>query len=814
MKVLSVPHLEQLGGGESGIHTVIRAYFRHGADYGIEWVSREADTFDVLAIHAGTAGKYPANSPIVAHTHGLYWTADYNMGRWAHKSNRTVVNSIVHARQITVPSEWVGEVFKRDMRLTPHVVPHGIDWDNWQHNYERGNYVIGYAKNRAGLDVCDPSFLSGMALNFPDLPFVCTFAPPDHPKNVIPLGLLEHEEMRELVQKSRVYISTTKETWGIGMLEAMASGVPVLAFDEGGASELVEHGVTGYLARPGRYDDLSDGLSYCLKYADILGDNAREAAKKYDRWEAAMIKVSQIYRLATEVEQPHVAIVIPVYNKPVEQVARAINSARNQTATNVKEIVVVNDGSTNGEDYEQLCRDLRVKYVYQDNKGVAEARNTGIDSTISKYVVCLDADDWIAESFVEVCVRELELDNSLGIAFTGLYSHEPNGKEGLSPWPDGWDFDAQIKGQNQIPTCCMIRRSALERSGGYHKRYCPEGAGQEDANLWLRIPAMGMKAAMVTREGLFHYSWKTGQVSGNPNHKETDWRGLLPWTRDAKHPFASYAKPKNNLAHPVRQYDQPSVSIIIPVGAGHHNMVFNALDSIESQTYRGWEAIVVWDSEPPVSAINKMSNAYPYVKHASTGGAGKGAGAARNIGAEMARGNFLLFLDADDNLHPHAVEHMIAKFAQTGSAVYTDYWGKAIIDNVDRLAPELRQRILSRDDESMETVIEYKAGDYDRDRALNQPGNPPYIWNLITTLIPKLWWQELGGFDENMVSWEDVDFWWRMAWSGKPFVRLAEPLVVYRFHTGVRREIGRENKELLRDYMLTKRAEFFAEERA
>jgi predicted flap endonuclease-1-like 5' DNA nuclease len=71
-----------------------------------------------------------------------------------------------------------------------------------------------------------------------------------------------------------------------------------------------------------------------------------------------------------------------------------------------------------------------------------------------------------------------------------------------------------------------------------------------------------------------------------------------------------------------------------------------------------------------------------------------------------------------------------------------------------------------------------------------QPANPLYIWNLITTLIPKVWHDEIGGFDENMPSWEDWEYWLRMARSGKCFARLAEPMVAYRFYTGSRRETG------------------------
>jgi len=801
MKVLSVPHLDQLGKGESGINTVIRAYFKHGAEHGLDFVDKDEDDFDLLSVHAGMIDNYPHQAPTVAHLHGLYWTADYHMPSWAHHANQRVVNSLRNADRITVPSSWVAEVFQRDMHTTPDILPHGIDWQDWQHDEPDEGFVLGYAKNRSGVDVCDPSFLGDLALRFPRLRFVSTFA--NHsPPNLKVTGQLPHAEMKRMIQRSSVYINATKETWGITMLEAMASGVPVLAFNIGGAKELVVHGVTGYLARPGNYDDLAQGLAYCLNHRKQLGANACEHAKTFT-WDKAVSRLASIYKLTLEKPSPPtVGVVIPVYNKPVEQVKRAVESVLKQTRE--CSVVVVDDGSDDISYLEHIQSLDGVRVIEQSNKGVAHARNRGITELGDvKYICCLDSDDWLDSTFIEVCVEELERNKSVGVTYTGLTYHKPDGETGVSPWPSGFDYDKQLKKQNQVPTCCVYRKEIWEKLGGYRQRYAPLGAGSEDAEFFTRIGSIGYYGRQVTKEGLFHYSWMSGQVSGDPNYKEVDWLAWHPWVKDKQYPFASVVTPANNLSHLVRQYDEPSVSVVIPVGPGHEQLLVNALDSLEAQTFRHWEAVVVWDSDESHQSYVKS---HPFIRWQFTDGAGIGTGFARNLGVDHSRGDYLVFLDADDWLHPECLEKMVNTWGMEGKGVYTDYVGISVVHDARQLAPNLQSSIISHNEKTNETVIGYEAAPFSPKKALRQPEATPYIWNNVTTLIPKHWHYEIGGFDENMVSWEDVDYWWRMAWAGRGFVRIPEQLMAYRFSTGARRDQGLAVRQELLDYLRRKRS--------
>ena len=95
-------------------------------------------------------------------------------------------------------------------------------------------------------------------------------------------------------------------------------------------------------------------------------------------------------------ENPLVSIVIPVYNTE-KFLAQCVLSITKQTYRNL-EIILIEDGSTDtsGVLCDQLAADdERICVFHRQNGGVAAARNLGIDKASGKYVLFLDADDWL-----------------------------------------------------------------------------------------------------------------------------------------------------------------------------------------------------------------------------------------------------------------------------------------------------------------------------------------------------------------------------------------------------------------------------------
>lgn len=766
MKVKMIPGVGQEGDRTTGISQVVVKYIEYLKKMGVEFVE---DNADVVVGHAGVMGKKCDVSVL----HGIYWTADYSASKAEFAVNAKIVDSMRSAKVITVPSDWVRKTVERDFRISPVVIHHGIEWDEWQEPVENSGYIL-WNKNR--LDrICDPYAMQELAKLFPKETFVSTFAFEDRPDNIDVIGKQSFDSMKKIVKQANIYLSLVKETFGIGTLEAMASGVPVLGWDFGGNKDIVIHGVTGYLAEPYNYVDLANGLRYCLEHREILGENSRESAKKWT-WEDKVKKLYEVLETASKGYERKVSVIVPTYNY-ADKLPRALESMCKQSLK-PHEIIIVDDGSKDdpksvADKFSKKYKDIEIKFIRQENSGVAVARNTGVKNSTGNYISCIDPDDAVEEYFLEVCVDALEKNRDKYIAYTALRWIKPDGSEGISSWPREYDFDKFLKKQNQVPTCNVARRTAWERLGGQRQRYAPIGAGSEDAEMWLRAGAYGMGGILATTKPMFIYSWMSGIVSGNKDYQEVDWLDLHPWTKDGIHPFPSCATPKNKISHPVTQYDQAVVSIIVPVSEAHISKVVDVLDSIESQSFRKWEVIVVDDSDSGIDDFVK--NAYPFVTWEKTGG-GRGTGVARNLGVKKCTTSLILFLDADDIFSNwESLGAMVSTYYNTGDVVYSDYTIKENCESKPVAEKIYGGRLIDYNEKKKLAFVDIKSLDYDCEKA---QADLDYNWSIVSCLVPKYIHEEIGGFDESLSILEDVDYYKRIAFRGYCFTRIKKSLFV------------------------------------
>ena len=112
-------------------------------------------------------------------------------------------------------------------------------------------------------------------------------------------------------------------------------------------------------------------------------------------------------------EDKKVSIIVPVYNT-AKYLPKCLDSLINQTYNNI-EIICVNDGSTDSSLeilHEYAKEDSRVVVVDSENSGVSIARNKALDIATGEYIMFVDSDDWVDNSFVELLMNEVYKENA------------------------------------------------------------------------------------------------------------------------------------------------------------------------------------------------------------------------------------------------------------------------------------------------------------------------------------------------------------------------------------------------------------------
>jgi glycosyltransferase involved in cell wall biosynthesis len=205
-----------------------------------------------------------------------------------------------------------------------------------------------------------------------------------------------------------------------------------------------------------------------------------------------------------------------------------------------------------------------------------------------------------------------------------------------------------------------------------------------------------------------------------------------------------------------------SVSVVMPAkNAASH--IREAIESVLAQGCDVGELIIVDDgsTDDTVSIVRSLHESR--IRLAANDGTG--VSAARNLGARMAGGRWLMFLDADDRLRPDAVSTLVAaaKTARHAVVVYGDY---DLIDGAGRSIG--RRGLLKQRSKPSGEVLERLAA-----------GN--FIVNGGVMLIRANAFDAVGGFDETLKYCEDWHCWCRLAAVGQ-FQFIRTHLLDYRVH--------------------------------
>jgi len=206
--------------------------------------------------------------------------------------------------------------------------------------------------------------------------------------------------------------------------------------------------------------------------------------------------------------------------------------------------------------------------------------------------------------------------------------------------------------------------------------------------------------------------------------------------------------------------NNPLISVVIPT-YNNARYVRQAVDSVFAQTYPYHEVIVVDDGsmDSPTAALSSCLERIQFVRKQN-----EGASAARNRGLELARGEFVVFLDSDDYLLPEKFERQLACFKANPmlGAVHSGW------------------RLVDADGSPLRDVEPWH--------------NVPTLslrgwvfWKPVfmgAMLYRREWLDLVGPFNVQLCQAEDVDLLLRLSLLGCRMARLREPTICRRKHSG------------------------------
>ena len=381
--------------------------------------------------------------------------------------------------------------------------------------------------------------------------------------------------------------------------------------------------------------------------------------------------------------KPKITIAIPVYNGS-NFMKVAIDSAIAQTYDN-KEILVINDGSTDNGETEKIALSYgnKIRYIKKENGGVATALNLAIKEMKGEYLSWLSHDDMYKpfklEKQVEVLNKlqdkntiifsNVELIDERGDIFcttnySNLLTHEEL-CQGIYP---------VIKGT--VNGCSMlISKECFNKVGLFNENL----KTSNDYEMWLRL--FKEFNCYLIEEPLIQYRIHKNQdttkspytlkeanklwvdIINNLTVKEIEGWGFEPFNVYMDLYFQMYYS-KYNEAYPVAYKkakeiyykSTPKVSIIMPC-YNSEKYIEKAIQSVLEQTYRNFELIIIDDdsTDKTWEIIEQYAKKDFRVICTRKSENEKGISKSMNKGIEMARGEYITRMDSDDIIIPEKI---------------------------------------------------------------------------------------------------------------------------------------------------------------
>ena len=189
---------------------------------------------------------------------------------------------------------------------------------------------------------------------------------------------------------------------------------------------------------------------------------------------------------------------------------QAIESVFQQSFRDL-ELLIIDDGSTDHsrEIIEQYAERPNVRVIYQQNKGLNITNNIALQLANGRYIMRLDADDYLAADALTKMVGILEDDPEIGLVFPDYYLVDKDGNKLAEVRRHDFHKDVSLLDQPAHGACTMIRTDFLRAIGGYDEAY----SCQDGYELWIKFVTKYRVANI--REPLFYYRQHGENLTAN-----------------------------------------------------------------------------------------------------------------------------------------------------------------------------------------------------------------------------------------------------------------------------------------------------------
>jgi GT2 family glycosyltransferase len=479
--------------------------------------------------------------------------------------------------------------------------------------------------------------------------------------------------------------------------------------------------------------------------------------------------------------RPLMSVVIPCYNYG-RFIHHCVQSVLDQGLESL-EILVLDNASTDEtpQVMASFAHDSRVRYMRNRyNCGAAYNWEKGRLIAKGRYFTFLSADDYFNEGHLARLLPVLEANPQVAVGYTSIRWVDEQGLFLAQPRHPGYRTADYVGGRNEVVDLLvhdnyMTPSAVIHRRDLFYKIWRPvQTLGAGDWDMAIQMAEQYPDFAYIDTPGV-SYRWHGAQYSQQHFYTSTaplaDHLTIVEgvFQRNAQHhlkgrerevaahierrlarypgelhsPLGDRARALMGRLETLAQFNEAPLFSIVLTTYNRPALLKDALASIDSQTLRDFEVILVNDHGDPVEALLEQYRfSITYLRQ----GRNQGPAAARNAAHRLARGRYLVYLDDDDLFLPEHLQTLAGALeANPDEVVYSD-------------ALFIAERIESASRHVLGEERRYPHESYSHKRLLVDNYIP-----INTFAWPRALVAEVGGFDERLSGLEDWDFLLRLA---------------------------------------------------